>query len=467
MLEPFVTRVQRTIDRHHLLEKGDRLIVGVSAGVDSMVLLYVLNTFREPFDLDLIVAHVNHGLRPDESDREAELVRKVSAKLALPFEYGQFDVKAFQKARGLSPQDAARRVRFHFFNGLLRKHSAKKIALGQNADDQVETVLLRLMRGSGLKGLKGMLPLREGKVVRPLLEVWRREIASYALENSIPYLDDSSNLKRDYVRNQIRLDFIPKIEREVQPNFKGVILKASAIFREEDDYLDRGAEDAFHKIIHDERDVLSFSAADFQSLHKAIQWRVVQKMLTRMTPEERIAEEGDRPEVNSIYEKLVHPPSSFSLDLPYGLFLEKRYDKVSLGRGKRLPTPPFEVDLVVPGHTYIQEIGKELVSEEMTGSDPVGIFETLPDTALLDYDRLRFPLKVRNFRPGDRFQPLGVPGTQKVKEFFIDHKLPRFERPNIPLLVSGESIAWVVGYRIDERFRITERTQRILKVQAV
>jgi len=467
MLAPFVTRVQRTIDRHHLLEKGDRLIVGVSAGVDSMVLLYVLNTFREPFDLDLIVAHVNHGLRPEESDKEAELVRNASVKLGLPFEYGQFDVKAFQKARGLSPQDAARRVRFHFFNGLLRKHSARRIALGQNADDQVETILLRLMRGSGLKGLKGMLPLREGKVVRPLLEVWRREIASYALENSIPYLVDSSNLKREYLRNRIRLNLIPLIEREVQPNFRGVILKASTIFREEDDYLDRGAEDACQKIIHEERNALSFSSSEFQSLHKAIQWRVVEKMLARMTPVERVAEEGDRPDVDSIYDTLTHPPSSFSMDLPYGLFLEKRYDKVSLGRGKRPPTPPFEVDLVVPGHTCIREIGKEVVSEEISGSNHEGIFETPPDTALLDYDRLRFPLKVRNFRPGDRFQPLGVRGTQKVKEFFIDHKIPRFERPNIPLLVSGESIAWVVGYRIDERFRITERTQRILKVQAV
>ena len=319
MLAPFVTRVQRTIDRHHLLEKGDRLIVGVSAGVDSMVLLYVLNTLREPFDLDLIVAHVNHGLRPDESDKEAELVRNESVKLGLPFEYGQFDVKAFQKARGLSPQDAARRVRFHFFNGLLRKHSAQRIALGQNADDQVETILLRLMRGSGLKGLKGMLPLREGKVVRPLLEVWRREIASYALENSIPYLVDSSNLKREYLRNRIRLNLIPLIEREFQPNFRGVILKASTIFREEDDYLDRGAEDACRKIIHEERNALSFSSSEFQSLHKAIQWRVVEKMFARVTPEERVAEEGDRPDVDSIYDN-VDPPS-FELQPGLALWL--------------------------------------------------------------------------------------------------------------------------------------------------
>ena len=350
---------------------------------------------------------------------------------------------------------------------LLKKHSAQKIALGQNADDQVETLLLRLMRGSGLKGLKGMLPLREEKVMRPLLEVWRREIASYALENSIPYLVDSSNLKREYLRNRIRLNLIPLIEREIQPNVKGVILKASTFLREEDDYLDRAAGDACRKIVHEERNTLSFSSSEFQCLHKGIQWRVVEKMLARVIPEDSVAEEGDWPDVDSIYDTLTHPPSSFSLDLPCGLFLEKRYDKVTLGRGKRPPTPPFEVDLVVPGRTCIQEIGKEVVSEEISGSNHEGIFETTPDMTLLDYDLLRFPLKVRNFRPGDRFQPLGVRGTQKLKEFFIDHKIPRFERPNIPLLVSGEGIVCVVGYRIDERFKITERTQRILKVQIV
>jgi tRNA(Ile)-lysidine synthase len=309
-VKPLLTRFQRNIERHHLLEKGDRLIVGVSAGVDSMVLLYLLHTLRKPFDLDLIVAHVNHGLRLDESEKEADLVRKATERLSLPFEYGRFDVKAFQKAGGWSPQDAARRLRFHFFKDLLRKHGAQRIALGHNADDQVETVLMRLMRGSGLKGLKGMLPLREGRVVRPLLEVWRREIESYALENNIPYLIDSSNLKREYVRNRIRLDLIPLIEKEIQPNVRGVILKASTIFREEDDYLDRAAEDAYQKIIHDERDALSFSASEFQSLHKAIQWRVVQKMLTRMMSEEKGAEEGDRPEIDSVYEKLLHPSSS-------------------------------------------------------------------------------------------------------------------------------------------------------------
>ena len=156
-------QVKRTIDRYHLLEKGDRLIVGVSAGVDSMVLLHVLNACRQAYDLTLIVAHINHGLRPEESEKEADLVQKESERLSLTFEYGRFQVKEFQMMRGLSLQDAARKIRFHFFHDLLQKHHANKIALGHNADDQVETVLLRLIRGAGLKGLKGMLPIREGR----------------------------------------------------------------------------------------------------------------------------------------------------------------------------------------------------------------------------------------------------------------------------------------------------------------
>jgi tRNA(Ile)-lysidine synthase len=150
--------VLKTIDRYHLLERGDRIVLGVSGGVDSMVLLHFLNTLRKEFSLSLIVAHVNHGLRPDESKREAELVEKESTRLGLPFEYGRFDVKEFSQTAGLSLQDAARRIRFHFFKTLLLKYGAQKIALGHNADDQVETILLRLFRGSGLKGLRGCFP---------------------------------------------------------------------------------------------------------------------------------------------------------------------------------------------------------------------------------------------------------------------------------------------------------------------
>jgi len=458
-------RVKRTIDRHHLLDRGDRLIVGVSGGVDSMVLLHLLNTYRREFNLSLIVAHVNHGLRLKESEEEAHLVQKESERLGLHFEYGQFDVKRFQRAGGLSVQDAGRRIRFHFFKSLLLKYQAQKIALGHSADDQVETVLLRLIRGSGLQGLKGMLPIREGRVIRPLLEVWKEEIESFAREKGIPFLLDSSNLKEDYIRNRVRLSLIPLIEREYQPAFKEIVMKISAILREENDYLDRGAEESYQKIIHPENEILSFKFSEFQALHKAIQWRVIQKIWGRMNKEEMITEEGEGLNVDSIYRQLHQSSPSFLLELPRGIYLEKQYDMVSLKKGRVKPLTPFEAELVMPGRTFIGEIGREVVAEETVRDEKFKVFKESPNTALLDYEKLQFPLKVRNFRPGDRFQPLGVKGTQKLKKFFIDHKVPKFERPKIPLLISGEKIVWIVGYRIDEQVKVTEKTQRVLGVE--
>ena len=460
-------QVKRTIDRYHLLDKGDRLIVGVSAGVDSMVLLHLLNTYRQEFDLSLIVAHINHGLRPKESEKEAELVQKESERLGLTFEYGQFNVKEFQKVGGISLQDAARKIRFHFFNVLLQKYNANKIALGHNADDQVETVLLRLMRGSGLKGLKGMLPIREGRVIRPLLEVWRREVESFVEEMKIPYLLDSSNLKKNYLRNRLRLTLIPLIEKEYQPNFKKIVLKTSTILRKENDYLERGAEEAYQKIVREEKDALSFKFSEYQFLHPAIQWRIIQKMLGRIYSGETVIEEREGMEVDQIYKKFHQLLPSFFIELPHGVSLEKRYDLVLIGKGWVKPVPPFEVELISPGRNYVEEIKREVVIEETSRDDKFKDLYGLPDIALLDYQSLQFPLKMRNFRPGDRFRPLGVKGTQKLKEFFIDHKIPKFERPRIPLLISGEMIAWIVGYRIDERVKVTEKTKRILKVEVI
>ena len=458
-------QVRRTIDHYRLLEKGDRVIVGVSAGVDSMVLLYLLNAFRQEFDLFLIVAHIHHGLRPVESEKEAELVQKESVRLGLPFEYGQFNVKEFRESEGFSLQDAARRIRFQFFYHLLRKHHAGKIALGHNADDQVETVLLRLLRGSGLKGLKGMLPIREKRVIRPLLEVRREEIETYAQENGIPYLLDSSNLKKNYLRNRLRINLIPLIEKEYQPGFRKAMIRTSTILREENDFMEKEAGEAYQKIAYEEEGQITFKFSAYQSLHKAIQWRVIQKVLERMEDGLKI-DEGEWSDVNLIYRRLQQPPASLLLELSHGLCLEKRYDRVFLRKERLRTIPPFEVELHIPGRTYIREIEREVVVEEREWSESMRPDE-FRNIALLDFQSLCFPLRMRNFRPGDRFQPLGTEGTQKLKEYFIDHKIPKFERPSIPLLISGEMIAWIVGYRIDERVKITGKTQKLLRFEVV
>jgi len=459
-------QVRRTIDHYHLLEQNDRLVVGVSGGVDSMVLLHLLNSFRPVFNLFLVVAYVNHRLRPVESEREASFVEKESERLGLAFECGAFDVRGFQKSGGFSLQEAARRIRFQFFNHLLQKYQARKIALGHNADDQAETILLRLLRGAGLKGLKGMLPIREGRVIRPLLEVWRAEIESFAKENGILFLTDSSNFKRDYLRNRIRLDLIPLIEEQYQPKIKEILHRASTILRMEDDYLEQEAESSFQRIVKKEGESFTFQFSEYQSLHQALRWRVLQKLLESSVPG-RGPDGKEWSDVNLLYERLGQRPASFFFELPHGLCLEKRYDRVTLRKGEREFIPPFEIELNVPGKTYIEEIGREVRIEEREKEQPMNYSEGPPDIAFLDYQKLRLPLKMRNFRPGDRFQPLGMKGTKKLKEYFIDHKIPKFERPGIPLLISGDKIAWAVGHRIDERFKITPETKRVLRVEVL
>jgi tRNA(Ile)-lysidine synthase len=460
-------QVKRTIKRHHLLDQGDRVIIGVSGGVDSMVLLHLLNTCRKELDLSLIVAHVNHGLRPEESEEEAELVRKECDRFGFPFEYGRFKVKEFQESGGLSLQDAGRRIRFHFFGTLRSKYQAAKVALGHHADDQVETVLLRLIRGAGLKGLKGMLPLREGWIIRPLLESWRHEIESFAKDHEVPYLSDSSNLKPAYLRNRIRLELIPFIEKEFQPNFKSVMVRMSNLLREEDDFMEGEAEKAYRSIVCEEGDQLLFRFSQFQSLHKALQWSVFLRALNNMYREETFPEEGKEWNIAPIYRGLIESRPSVVLELPGGVVLERRYDRITLGKRSVKPALPFDVELILPGQTFIKELGKTAAVMEMDAPPGKMEYGASSFVAYLDFRLLQFPLRMRNFRPGDRFQPLGVNGIQKLKEFFIDHKVPRLERGRIPLLVSGERIVWVAGHRIDDRVRITDQTRKVIRVEVL
>ncbi len=457
---------KRTIERYRLLDRGDRVVVGVSGGVDSMVLLHLLCAFRENYSLSPIVAHVNHGLRPEESPSEAKLVERVAGGFGLPFEQVQFDTREFQRRSKLSLQDAARRLRFHFFRELLTKYGAQKIALGHNADDQVETVLIRLLRGSGPKGLKGMTPIRRGGVIHPLLESWRGQIEKYATFHHIPFLQDSSNLKPTYLRNRIRRDLIPLLEKEYQPNLKFLLQKTSRLMRDVDDFLEKEADKAYRQMVREERETLSFSLATYREHHPAVRWRLILKMLQRMDSNQEAPEEGEPPSTAMICDRLHGSEPCVLLELPAGATMERCYETVYLRKGKVEPTAPFEMEVASPGITALREVGKEVIIEvvDRRGSS-LGLRESPPHVAFFDFHRLHFPLRMRNFRPGDRFQPLGVKGTQKLKEFFVDHKIPRHERRNVPLLLSGEVIAWVVGYRIDERVRVTEKTEKVLRAE--
>jgi tRNA(Ile)-lysidine synthase len=260
------------------------------------------------------------------------------------------------------------------------------------------------------------------------------------------------------------LDLIPLIEKEYQPNFKELILKTSAFLREEDECLERKAEEAYHRLIRKENGAISFKFSEFQSLHNPIRWRVIQRLLGEVYDGETWEEEAWFA-IDPVYKRLKHPPSSFLTELPHGVCFEKRYDRVMLKKSRVKLIPPFEAEILASGHTLIEEIEREVWVEELDGKARQEDLPHSSEIAFLDYQKLQFPLRMRNFRPGDRFQPLGVRGEQKLKEFFIDHKVPRYERPGVPLLISGEKVVWVVGHRISDKVKVDEETIKILRVE--
>jgi tRNA(Ile)-lysidine synthase len=458
----FIGKVRATVERYGMLQEGDRVIVGVSGGVDSVVLLRALMILRDEYDLWLVVAHLDHAIRGEESRREANFVRNLSRGLNIPFETAVADVPALAKRQRLTIQEAARQARYGFYEEVTEKYGGQKVALGQTADDQAETILMRVIRGTGLRGLKGIPPVREAGYIRPLIETSREEVEQFAAREGLSFITDSSNIKDIYLRNKVRHDLIPHLEREYNPSIRAGLNRMASILSREDDYLDRKTEEAMATLIRGNGTELSLDIPGLKPFHEAIWFRVIQKMLAMVLG-------GDLRRIKTVhldgvFRLLAHEAPNKVLCLPQGIVAEKRYKELFIRRGKPPAAFPLEYILDVPGITVLEELGKKLATrvERITGKTPLDVG---PKIAYLDDDKLIHPLTLRTFEEGDRFVPLGMKAPKKLKDFFIDSKVPKALRRRIPLLVSGDEIVWVVGYRIGEHFKITEGSKRALRAE--
>ncbi len=458
----FIGKVRATVEKYRMLQEGDEVIVGVSGGVDSMVLLHVLMALQEEYDLSLVIAHLDHGIRGEESRRDADFVRDLAQGLGLRFETAVADVPALARSERISLQEAAREARYDFYEQVRKKYNGQKVALGQTADDQAETVLIRVIRGAGLGGLKGIPPSRRGGYIRPLIETSRREVERYAGKEGISSITDSSNIKDIYLRNKVRHDLIPHLEREYNPNIREGLTRMASILSREDDYLDRKAEEIMAGLIKGDDKGLSLDIPGLRTFHEAMCFRVLQKMLA-------IVLGGDLREIKTahleaIFRLLVHRAPNKVLCLPDGIYVEKHYTELFIRRGSPPAVIPFEYIVDVPGVTVLEGLGKKLVAR-IERVKRRGAMDGDAEIAYLDDDKLVHPLNLRSFEEGDRFVPLGMKGHKKLKDFFIDAKVPKALRRRIPLLISGGTIVWVVGYRINEYFRLTEGSKRVLRAE--
>jgi tRNA(Ile)-lysidine synthase len=461
--DAFLSAVQASIRHHHMLTEGDVVLVGVSGGPDSVALLHSLTALAPEWSLRLVIAHLNHQLRGATSEREAAFVGELAAGLGIPCEITSRNVQQYGIEHRLSLQEAARVVRYAFYDEAAAKHAASRIALGHNADDNAESILMHLLRGTGPLGLIGIPAVRDGRIIRPLIGITREQILHFLEQHGLQYIQDRSNLDTKYLRNRIRQDLLPHLKHQYNPNMVYGLNRLAAILRDEEDFWHQAISEVFQDLMSKRTPQgVSLRLAGLLQLHPALLRRVVRHSVLSVKGElKRLS----HVHVEAVIRLVAGQSSSGRIDLPHGMTVFRDREEIHFLSEPTQEAPAFDYDIPGIQTTSIHEIGISLklsVCDIAEASDP----KTYPsNTAVFDMDTVTFPLKVRRFQQGDRFKPLGMAGSQKVKAFFINHKVPRSERLRCPILLSGGRIIWVGGYRIDDSAKVTEKTKQVLKAE--
>jgi tRNA(Ile)-lysidine synthase len=463
-----IGRVRQFVRHHDLIAAGTRVLAAVSGGSDSVALVLILRELADAGELSLTgIAHFNHQLRPSAGDDE-RFTADLARRLALPFFADREDVMARAKRERRSLEDAARSARYDFLARARVTAGADVVALGHTRDDQAETVLLRLTRGAGLRGLGGMHP-KNGFIVRPLLGCRHQELRAWLAERSQSFVDDESNQDVSIPRNRVRAELLPLLEERFNPGIVDVLADQAEVSRDTWAWMDAIASDLEARSVRRtaspegavvcEIDVDALAGAPL-ALRRALLWRLMSGVA------------GPRPiafDHVAAALRLMEERGDTQIDLP-GQRLQRIGSTVVLtGRvagATGRPTPDvrsnsFRFPLSIPGEVALPAAGWAVSAE--AGSGAVASNPAAGDVVRVRLDRCLGSLAVRNRRPGDRFRPVGLDGEKKLQDYFVDRKVDRKQRDNVPLVVDGaDRIVWVAGFGIDEAFRVTDRAQEVI-----
>jgi len=448
-------KVTATIKKYSMLSGKEKILIGLSGGPDSVCLLNVLNNLKNKFMLDLHTVYIDHGLRPEETPEETEFCKKLCAGLSIPFTTKVIDVKTYSKEQGLNKQEAARELRYRIFEETAYEIKAHKIALGHTADDQLETFFMRFFRGSGPTGLSGIPPVR-GNIIRPLIEIERMEIEEFLHEQKINYITDSSNLKKDYLRNRIRLAFIPEIKK-INPHIAQTVSRTMEILREEEKYFELIITKTLMKLICRKTD---FRMELFLTPLEAMDKVILRRVLRRAVDAAKGLRGMEFIHIEGIIDLIKQGRQGDRIYLPRGLRVIKNYSTLVIT--SEIPLRLGTFTLNVPGEVVLKESRAVIKASVVDKVESYGDGKTM---AVFDADKTGTVLTVRSREHGDFFYPIGFGKRKKLQDYFVDEKVPRDERDSIPIVVSGNDIVWVTGFRGDERFKVSDETKRFLKME--
>jgi len=457
----FIENVRKTIAKYDMVKPGDKIVIGVSGGPDSLCLLHVLKGLCREYGCSIFAAHLNHKFRGKAADSDAEFVEKICREWDIPVFIEVFDVPAYIKETGLSPEEAGREIRYRLFRRVCEEVSGNKIAVAHNLNDHIETILMRFMRGSGIEGLKGIEAVR-GNIIRPLLETDRLSIEEYCAFFNLNPRIDKTNLESVYNRNKIRLELIPYMEKNFNPNIKMALSRFSGLIKDENDFLETEAREKFKEVAEDSDDRVVIEVTKFIALHKALQRRIIRQCAERLLNTLNGFEFKHFEKVLEI----AHQSTGAAVMLPHKLKAFRSYDKLVLAKNivkadkKCYYKLKYDYDNSIDtdnGRITVQRIKAKEIAE----------LKGQKDTIYIDPSKIKGELVLRCRQAGDMFAPIGMKGTKKLKEYLIDEKVPREKRDDLELIADGHEIVWIVGGRLSEKYKISGDTSDAVLIKYI
>ena len=455
-----VDRVRSTINKYNLLQKGDKVVLGLSGGPDSVCLLHILKQLENEYDISIYAAHLNHQIRGIEAQKDVMYISNLCDSLGVKLFVKSINVPAYCKENSLSIEEGARKLRYEMFYEIKQKTKSNKIAIGHNLNDQAETILMRLMRGTGLQGLKGIEYKRDDTIIRPILDIERSSIEKYCDEYNLNPRIDSTNLENIYTRNKIRLDLIPYMQENFNANVIEAICRMGNNLKLDSDYIEQEGINKFNEVTKSSDDEnIEILLDKYTNLHKAIKTRIIRNSIkyilgdTNFVDQKHIEDILDLEDDNKINKKLV---------LPRGLFVYRNSNSI-LFTNKEITYDEIEFSYKLPkeGMIKVKELGLFIETQVMS----IERFKSMKvdkSSKGFDLDKFKGGIIVRNRESGDKIKLTG--GSKKLKNLFIDLKIPREERSKIPVLVDDNEVVCVGDYKISENYKINANTKEVLKI---
>lgn len=458
-MKDLLKTVEDFIIEYNMLEKGDRIVAGISGGPDSMCMLHILINLMKRYELVIYATHLNHQFRGKDADEDAAYVENICKKWGIPFFLKVFDVPSYAKEKGMSAEEAGRIIRYGLYEEVLEKTDSNKIAVAHNLNDHIETVLMNLLRGSGVEGLKGIEGIR-GNIIRPLINTKREDIERYCVLNEIEPRIDKTNLEPIYGRNKIRLGMIPYINDNFNPNILDTLGRFSNIASEENDFVNIESQKAFIKITNSFEDGLKYSIIELNKLHKAIKRRVIRIGLEKIIGSLKGIEYKHIEDIISISKGRTGK----AVVLPKNIRAYVSYDELVIRTGMAEKTPDIFLELKTDCINHIPILESSIEIEKLDIKHIKSLLKA-EDEVYIDMKKLTGKVVARNRMPGDIFFPFGSAGSKKLKDYFIDEKIPKEERDSILLIADGKEIIWIPGKRLSEKYKITENTKEAFRMK--